>query len=109
MKRLILVIAAVGFTTAASAQDDRMDRLNSALGLEWFVANCQQGADMNPFLSVQANMIINGVTFTNIDDARSAVRDQIFKRWGDTENACVQLDNNFRSASASQRPAAEPQ
>lgn len=89
MKRLAIVMALLAPISAMAQEKSALDRLFDALGLEWFIANCDQAGNIPAMSLMVAAMTINGSTVHDVDATRQAVRERIGAQWPDPRDACI--------------------
>lgn len=89
MKRLAIVMALLAPISAMAQDKSAQDRLFDALGLEWFIANCDQGQSIPAMSLMVAAMTINGSTVHDVDATRQAVRERIRAQWPEPKDACL--------------------
>lgn len=89
MKRLLVSVYLLAPGVGHAQEQSVQSRLESALGFEWFIANCEQGQHV-PFLQMTtAAMTINGHTVTDVASSRKLVQDRIRTMWPNPTDACV--------------------
>ena len=90
MIRIFIVLALLA-PACAIAQEAKsaQDRLYDALGLEWYLANCDQAQSFPAMTLMIAAMTINGSTVHDVETARETVRTHINSQWPSASEACA--------------------
>ena len=90
MKRVCLVILSLcaGGGSQAMAQGVQQ-RLENALGFEWFMSNCEEAQSASGMLAVSAAMTINGHTVGDVEATRAKVQEQIKAAYPNPADACA--------------------
>lgn len=101
MKWMVLVVALMTPIGAHAQEKTAQERLFDALGLEWFIANCDQAQSIPAMGLMVAAMTISGSTVHDVEATRSAVRERISTQWPNPADACTA----FASSQSSQQPA----
>lgn len=98
MKRLFWVMPLLAAGAAPAAAQDVQQRLETALGFEWYMANCEQALQANAMLAMGAAMTINGHTISDVSAARERVHAQVKERFPDPQDACDSYAANLTPA-----------
>lgn len=96
MKRMVLISALVLLGSAPAWAQSVEQRLQNALGFEWFMANCEEAANVNAMMAMSAAMMINGHTITDVEAAREALHSGIEEQFPDPEAACADYSTRLK-------------
>ena len=89
MRILLIVLALLAPIGATGQEKTAIERLYDALGLEWFIANCDQAQHIPAMALMVSAMTISGSTVHDVAATRQSVRDRINAQWPDPADACA--------------------
>lgn len=89
MKRFLIVLALLAPTGVLAQEKSAQERLFDALGLEWFIANCDEAQQIPAMGLMVSAMTINGSTVHDVEGTRQAVRERISAQWPNPADACA--------------------
>lgn len=96
MKKLFGIATLVALLTQPAFGQELQQRLESALGVEWYFANCAEAQTMPATIVMAASMVINGTPSDVVDPSRQALQEKIISHFATTDDACAAFATNVQ-------------